>query len=335
MTPPPATTPGASGAPGAAGASGVPDARGTTGPAGALAAAAASGVPGTGGAPGAPAAHASSALSGPLVGADWLAARLGVPGLVVLDASVGAHRGADRRIPGARPFDLDGALSDHGAPAPHTMPGPAAFTEAVRDLGVSDTDTVVVYDGAGLYSSARAWWMLRAMGFDRAAVLDGGLPAWTAAGLPVEATGPAYAGPRGSFTARPRPGLFADSATVAAALADPAAAVLDARTRDRFTGAAPEPRPGLRGGHMPGAANLPFGDLQDPDGLMRPAAELRAAFQEVAGERQRLYFSCGSGVTACVLALGADLAGYRDLTVYDGSWSEWGMPSDRPVATGG
>ncbi|MEU9250976.1 sulfurtransferase [Streptomyces sp. NPDC048270] len=275
---------------------------------------------------------------GPLVGADWLAARLAGPGLVVFDASVGAHRGAGRRIPGARPFDLDGELSDHGAPAPHAMPTAARFAEAMRALGVDDTDTVVVYDGAGVYSSARAWWMLRAMGFDRAAVLDGGLPAWTAAGLPLQDAPPAYEGPRGSFTARPRPGLIVGAEAVAAALADPAAAVLDARTRERFSGAAPEPRPGLRGGHMPGALNLPFGDLQREDGRMRPAGELREAFAALAGERERLYFSCGSGVTACVLALGADLAGYRRTAVYDGSWSEWGLPGpasgERPVAVG-
>ncbi|MEY2231135.1 MULTISPECIES: sulfurtransferase [Streptomyces] len=273
------------------------------------------------------------ALPGPLVGVDWLARRLGAPGLVLFDASVGAHRGAAHRIPGARPFDLDGALSDHTAPAPHTMPGAPEFTEAMRALGVADSDTVVVYDGAGVYSSARAWWMLRAMGFDRAAVLDGGLPAWTAAGLPTSPTGPAYEGQRGSFTARPRAGLLVDSATVARALTDPTAAVLDARTRERFTGTAPEPRPGLRGGHMPGAVNLPFGELQDRDGRMRSAGELRAAFRTLTGERERLYLSCGSGVTACVLALGADLAGYEEIAVYDGSWSEWGMPSELPVTT--
>ncbi|MFD8794204.1 sulfurtransferase [Streptomyces vinaceus] len=271
---------------------------------------------------------------GPLVGADWLAGRLGEPGLVVFDASVGAHRGADRRIPGARPFDLDGALSDHEAPAPHTMPAAAAFEEALRALGVDDTSTVVVYDGAGVYSSARAWWMLRAMGFDRAAVLDGGLPAWTAAGLPVEAGGPAYEGPRGSFTARPRPGLLVDFAAVGAALADPGALVLDARTRERFTGAAPEPRPGLRGGHMPGAVNLPFGELQQAGGLMRPAGELREAFAALAGDRERLYFSCGSGVTACVLALGATLAGHSSLAVYDGSWTDWATRPELTAVTG-
>ncbi|MFG2620963.1 sulfurtransferase [Streptomyces sp. NPDC048507] len=272
---------------------------------------------------------------GPLVGVEWLAERTGRDGPVLFDASVGAHRGAAARIPGARPFDLDGALSDHTAAAPHTMPGAPEFTEAMRGLGLDDGATVVVYDAAGIYSSARAWWMLRAMGFERAAVLDGGLPAWAAAGLPVEPGAAAYGGPRGSFTARPRAGLLVDAADVSAALADPAAAVLDARTRERFEGAAPEPRPGLRGGHMPGAVNLPFGELLGPDGRMLPPVGLRSAFEAVTGGRERLRFSCGSGVTACVLALGAALAGYRDTAVYDGSWSEWGLPSpDRPVATG-
>ncbi|MFJ3950612.1 sulfurtransferase [Streptomyces libani] len=273
-------------------------------------------------------------LPGPLVGTDWVAPRLGTPGLVVLDASIGGHRDAGERIPGARPFDIDGALSDHSGPLPHTMPGGGHFTREMRALGVDDGDTVVVYDGAGLYSSARAWWMLRAMGHDRVAVLDGGLPAWRAAGLPLETGAPVPVARPGDFTARPRPGLIVGGDEVAGALTDPASAVLDARTRDRFAGAAAEPRPGLRPGHMPGALNLPFGELQR-DGRMRPAAQLRDAFAPLAGERRRLLFSCGSGVTACILALGAELAGYDDLAVYDGSWSEWGLPgADRPVVTG-
>ncbi|WP_406136550.1 sulfurtransferase [Streptomyces sp. NBC_01089] len=289
-------------------------------------------------------------VPGPLVGVDWLAARLGGPGLVVLDASVGAHRGIApgtsrvredwTGIPGARCFDIDGALSDRTSPLPHTMPGAGRFTDELRALGVNDTDTVVVYDAVGIHSSARAWWMLRAMGFERAAVLDGGLPAWTAAGLPVEREGPGpaarpgeFTAPPGDFTARPRTGLVVGSAEVTAALAGPEVAVLDARARARFSGEAAEPRPGLRGGHMPGAANLPFTEIQQ-SGRMSPAAELRTAFSRAAGGRERLVFSCGSGVTACVLALGAELAGYRDLSVYDGSWSEWGLPSDRPVETG-
>ncbi|WP_406836248.1 sulfurtransferase [Streptomyces sp. AHU1] len=281
-----------------------------------------------------PAGTDAVGLPGPLVGADWVAGRLGKEGLVLFDASVGARRGGAPHIPGTRPFDLDGDLSDHTSAVPHTMPGTREFTEALRALGVHDTDTFVVYDAQGVYSSARAWWMLRAMGFDRAAVLDGGLPAWTAAGHPVDDGPAAYDGPRGTFTARPRSGLIVDADTVAAALAEPRAAVLDARTRERYAGTAPEPRPGLRGGHMPGSVSLPFGELQHDGGRMRPADELRTALKEAAGDREQLYFSCGSGVTACVLALGATLAGYDRLAVYDGSWSEWGLPSGRPVVTG-
>ncbi|WP_069171917.1 sulfurtransferase [Streptomyces griseus] len=281
----------------------------------------------TGAAPGA------GGLPGPLVGTDWLAGRMTEGGPVVLDASVGAHRAVGRRIPGARRFDIDGALSDGSGPLPHTMPGAGRFAEEVRALGVDGTDTVVVYDTAGIYSSARAWWMLRAMGFDRAAVLDGGLPAWEAAGLPVEDREPEDTRRTGDFEACPRAGLLVDSGAVVAALADPGAAVLDARSRERFAGTAAEPRPGLRGGHMPGALNLPFGEIQR-DGRMLPPRELRRLYEALAGDRRRLVVSCGSGVTACVLALGAELAGYEEVSVYDGSWSEWGRPSSLPVVTG-
>ncbi|MEU2631207.1 MULTISPECIES: sulfurtransferase [Kitasatospora] len=271
---------------------------------------------------------------GPLVPADWLAEHLGRPGLVVLDASVGAYRGIRRPIPGSRTFDIDGALSDPADPLPHTMPGPEQFERELRALGVDDDSVVVAYDNAGIYSSARAWWMLRAMGFDRAAVLDGGLPVWEAAGLPLTEAGAEQEPVEpGTFTARPRAGLLVDRRAVDAALADPATTVLDARSRDRYTGRVEEPRPGLRRGHIPGAVNLPYLDLQ-VDGRMRPADELKARFAAVADGRERLVVSCGSGVTACVLALGAELAGYRDLAVYDGSWSEWGRPGDLPVTQG-
>ncbi|MGW4651290.1 sulfurtransferase [Kitasatospora sp. NPDC004289] len=270
-------------------------------------------------------------LPGPLVDVHWLAEHLDHPDLVVLDVPVGERVDGVRPIRGAGEFDLEGALSDHTGTLPHTMPSVEQFTAAVRELGVNDRSTVVVYDGVGIYSSARAWWMFRAMGFDRVAVLDGGLPAWEEAELPRGGrTEPVVPG---DFTAAPRPGLVVDRTVVGAALADPARAVLDARTAGRFAGTAPEPREGLRGGHMPGAFNLPFGSIQE-GGRMLAAAELRARFEELVGEREDLVFSCGSGVTACVLALGADLAGYDRLAVYDGSWSEWGLLPELPVVTG-
>ncbi|MFI5530342.1 sulfurtransferase [Kitasatospora sp. NPDC051853] len=270
-------------------------------------------------------------LPGPLVDVHWLARHLDHPDLVVLDVPVGERADGVEPVRGAGVFDLEGAFSDHRSALPHTMPSVERFTAAVRELGVGDRSTVVVYDGVGIYSSARAWWMFRAMGFDRVAVLDGGLPAWEAAGLPRG--GRAGDVVPGNFTAVPRPGLIVDREVVRTALADPARAVLDARTAGRFAGTAPEPREGLRGGHMPGAFNLPFGSLQQ-DGRMLPVAELRERFGELVGEREDLVFSCGSGVTACVLALGADLAGYDRLAVYDGSWSEWGLRPELPVVTG-
>jgi thiosulfate/3-mercaptopyruvate sulfurtransferase len=220
------------------------------------------------------------------------------------------------------------------------MPSPEQFQHELRSLGLNETGTVVCYDNVGLYSAARGWWMLRAMGFDRVAVLDGGLPAWASAGLPQQKSAPGQAAP-GDFTARPRPGMIVGSSAVLTALADPAAAVVDARAADRFNGSAAEPRPGLRGGHMPGAVNLPFTSLLDDAGLLLSPEDLRARFDKALSTEaasaagtagpERLLFSCGSGVTACVLALGATLAGYDDLAVYDGSWSEWGLPSDLPV----
>lgn len=272
----------------------------------------------------------------PLVDVWWLATHLREDGLTVLDASLPPHDAGGVGIPGARRFDLEGAFSDPEAPLPHTMPSAEAFEVEARRLGVADEGTVVVYDARELFSAARAWWMFAAMGHQRVAVLDGGLAAWRAAGFDVEplAAAEAERDDAGSFVAAPVEGMIVDADAVADALADDDAAVLDARSHGRFVGADPEPREGLRGGHMPGAGNLPYLSVQD-DGRMRPSRELADAVREAAGGRRRLVFSCGSGVTACVGALAARMAGYGDVAVYDGSWTQWGAAdSGRPVVTG-
>jgi thiosulfate/3-mercaptopyruvate sulfurtransferase len=272
-----------------------------------------------------------------LISVPALHALLGDPRLVLLEVKlkpVGpatASGSATAWIPGARVFDLDGAFSDAGQALPHMMPGPAHFEREARKLGIHRDSILVVYDRVGLYSSPRAWWMFKAMGHAQVAVLDGGLPAWTGAGHPTS-TEVARVEREGDFVARPTQNAFCDAAAVQRALSDASHAVLDARSHGRFTGREPEPRAGLRQGHMPNAVNLPFTDVQVKGHMKRPS-ELEALFASRVGPRRKLIFSCGSGVTACVDALAATLAGYTDIQVYDGSWSEWGLPSGRPVMT--
>lgn len=279
-------------------------------------------------------------LPGPVAPVSWLAAHLGQPGLVVLDATLrpAASAGADPvsggavQIPGTQVFDFDKKICDTASALPHMMPTPELFEQEVRALGVCRGSVIVVYDRIGTYASPRAWWMFKAMGHGQVAVLDGGLPAWIEAGLPCQPVGGQPVAP-GDFVAQPCPELFCDAEQVMAALTDEGCAVLDARSEGRFLGREPEPRPGLRPGHMPSALNLPFGAVQ-AQGRMRAVEELEAIFASKVDRQRRLIMSCGSGVTACILALAAELAGRHEVAVYDGSWSEWGQPSSRPVVTG-
>ncbi len=276
-----------------------------------------------------------------LVSTAWLGANLGVRDLVVVDATY--HLPTMKRdpraeylaahIPGAVFFDID-AIADRRNPLPHMLPPPDEFAAAVGALGIGEDSRVVVYDTYGLMSAARAWWSLRAFGHARVSVLDGGLPKWTREGRPLE-SGP-VAPPARRFTPRFDAGLVRAKADLLANLSTHAEQVLDARAVGRFRGSEPEPRAGLRAGHIPGSRTLPFTRLLDIDNqTVLPADELRERMAGAGIDPSRpVVTTCGSGVTACVLALGLHLIGAERVAVYDGSWVEWGRPGDTPVETG-
>lgn len=277
----------------------------------------------------------------PLVSAAWLAGHLDHPALRILDGSwylPQMGRDADGEfaaghVPGAQRFDIDEA-SEPGATYPHTLPTPGHFAELASSLGIGNDDAVVVYDGSGgNLSAGRVWWMFRVFGHDRVAVLDGGWGAWKAQGAPVE-RGPARSREPTRFAAAFRPALVRDADDVAAALAA-GVPVVDMRSRERFEGRAPEPRAGVRGGHMPGARNVPYAELVDASGRVLPAAELRARLAaNRVPESGPIICSCGSGVSAGAMALALATLGRTDAAIYDGSWTEWGTDTSRPVVTG-
>ena len=275
----------------------------------------------------------------PLVTTDWLAPRLADGTVRVLDASW--YMPAQNRdalaefaaghIPGAAFFDIDG-IADTSRPLPHMLPSPEEFGAAVGALGIGNDDMVVVYDGAGIFSAPRVWWTFRVFGHDKVAVLDGGLPKWRREGRLIEA-GPSK--PRtASFAASYRPELVRDFAAMKANLQKRQAQVLDARSPGRFHGSEPEPRTGLASGHIPGSHNLPFAALIDhATGTMKPLAELAKIFADARiGPNSQVITSCGSGLTAAILAFGLFMIGHRQVAIYDGSWSEWGGIPNAPVA---
>ena len=270
---------------------------------------------------------------GPLVSTQWLADQLGTPGLFVFDATKylpnearnGAAEFATAHIPGARFFDID-VVADPETALPHMVPTPGRFERLMGEMGVGNDSTIVFYDQKGIASSARGWWLMGLFGHADAAVLDGGLPKWVREGRPVEAGAPAPAPPthyRASFRAERLRGIGDMLAPDASRI------VLDARPAGRFAGTAPEPRPGLPSGHMPGSKSLPSTELLAPDGTMLPPPELRALFAAIGVDGSKpVVTSCGTGVTATILTLGLIQAGFPPGSVYDGSWTEWASRPD-------
>lgn len=276
-----------------------------------------------------------------LVSTEWLAAHLGDPNVRVLDSSFTqpgvtptARQNYGRgHIPGAVFFDIDD-VAEPGTSLPHMIPSAERFAQKMQDRGIGNDDRVIVYDSMGLSSAGRAWWMLRLYGHDNVALLDGGLPKWKAEGRPIETASPTI--PPRQFTARFRPELVRDKEALRANLASRREQVVDARAAGRFDGSAEELWPGRRRGHIPGSRNLSFDRVTDPETKqLRSPAELQRLFAEAGIALDRpVVTSCGSGVTACALAFALHLIGHPGAAVYDGSWSEWGLPGDTPVETG-
>ena len=275
-----------------------------------------------------------------VVSTDWLAARLGTSGIRVVDASWylpgsardGAAEYRAGHIPGAVFFDID-AVSDQKSPLPHMLPPAADFAANMARLGLNDSDTLVIYDGSGVnLSAARVWWTFRTFGHEHGAVLNGGMGKWRAEQRPVEQGTVSL--PPGSFTARLDAGAVRDLAAVRANVVTGSEQLVDARPRGRFEGVEPEPRPGLRGGHVPGSINLPYTELVGPDGTLLPPETLRRRLDEAGVDLNRpVVATCGSGTSACALVLSLHSIGHSQTAVYDGAWSEWGARADTPVET--
>ena len=271
-----------------------------------------------------------------LVSTKWLADHLN--DVRVVDASwympddkrEPAREFEEAHIPGAVFFDIDG-IADHSTGLPHMLPSPGEFSKAVGALGIGDGETVVVYDGAGLFSAPRAWWEFKAMGHKDVKVLDGGFPKWKREGRPIES---GRAQPKAKFfTAIAEPEMVRGFDAVMDIVKDGTAQIVDARSASRFTAEEPEPRPGVRGGHMPGAINVHYRKLIADDGTLKPPVALQAAFSQVDLDKP-VVTSCGSGLTAAILMMALAEIGKNDVALYDGSWTEWGGRPEAPVVRG-
>ena len=275
-------------------------------------------------------------VSSSIVSCEWLKEHLNHKDLIVLDATIPKvtvkgeqSLSGKRRIPTSRFFDIKGNFSNSNASFPNTMLSPSNFEKEAQSLGINQDSCLVIYDEHGVYSSPRAWFMFKSMGFENAAVLNGGLPLWMERGYATdEIIQESYK--KGHFKSQPIPEGFLNSEEVLSLTASKKHQILDARSEARFLGKAPEPREGVRSGHIPNSKSLPYSSLLSGFEL-KSKNELEVFYKELNSENNPMVFSCGTGITACVLALGAEILGYEDYAVYDGSWTEWGSTLNLPI----
>jgi len=276
-------------------------------------------------------------FSTPLVSIEWLSENIDNPNIIVLNATLAKVTDKDslknvQQIKNARFFDIKNVFSDTSSILPNTFPSAEKFQNEARKLGINNDSLIVVYDYYGFYSCARAWWLFKSFGHKNVAVLDGGLPIWNKKKLPTEEE-KIYNGLLGDFVATYQKNSIKNYKEVLQRINEKGITILDARAANRFIGSVPEPREGLRSGHIPNAKNMPFSELIRT-GKFISDAELKTKFEALVKQDQELILSCGSGVTACILALGAEKMGYKHISVYDGSWTEWGSNHELPIEVG-
>lgn len=274
-----------------------------------------------------------------MVSVSWLSANIGASNIIILDASIpkvslesNEFGGLSKfQIKNARFVDMKNIFNDYSSEFPNTMLSPSEFSKVARKFGINNGSAIIVYDEFGIYSSPRAWWMFKSMGHDNVAVLNGGLPEWIKEGFEVEEK-ILYSGNKGNFIARLNDNFFKNYEEVFEVVYNKSAVIIDARSHERFKGIVKEPRKGLRSGHIPTSKNLPYSNLIQ-NNKMIDSEKISLEFSKKIKDDESIFFSCGSGITACILALGAEIIGINNISVYDGSWTEWGSKLELPIET--
>jgi thiosulfate/3-mercaptopyruvate sulfurtransferase len=276
-------------------------------------------------------------LNKSLVSLNWLKCNLKDKNVIILDCTLpkvtdkSTVSNAKNQIKGAIFFDIKNTFSDKNAPFPNTVISPKEFEKKARELGINNESVIICYDDLGIYSASRVWWMFQLMGFKNSAVLDGGLPKWKTKNFPTEKP-QIHLHKKGNFKANYQPHKLKFTNDVLAAIENQDILIVDARSRGRFLGIEPEPRNNVKSGHIPNSLSLPYSSVLE-NGILKSEKELKTIFTEIKGNKKELIFSCGTGITAAILALAAEIAGVKNCSVYDGSWTEWGLTENLPIET--